>query len=147
MNVPNYEYFNSSPFAELEKGYVIGATPFALRTNRLSGIEFETVIFDEASQITLPLAIMGMLSAKRFVFIGDPTRAAASTRAPRCDRKYPAYSGWMCRIRNSDRDIVYVFDRELEAPPGGGYGFYALDLRDARPFYREAAQTRYPFLV
>jgi DNA replication ATP-dependent helicase/nuclease Dna2 len=50
---------------------VIGATPFALRTSRLSGVEFETVIFDEASQITLPLAIMGMLAAKRFILIGD----------------------------------------------------------------------------
>ncbi len=29
------------------------------------------MIFDEASQITLPLAVMGMLAAKRFIFIGD----------------------------------------------------------------------------
>lgn len=71
LHVPNYEIFNQSPFAELEKGYVIGATPFASRTNRLNGVEFETVIFDEASQITLPLAVMGMLCAKRFIFIGD----------------------------------------------------------------------------
>ncbi len=71
LKVPNYENFQSSPMAEMDKGYVIGATPFALRTNRLNGVEFETVIFDEASQITLPLAIMGMLRAKRFIFIGD----------------------------------------------------------------------------
>src|SRR5690606_17298591 len=41
------------------------------RTQRLSGVEFDTVIFDEASQITLPLAVMGMLVARRFVFVGD----------------------------------------------------------------------------
>ena len=71
LQVENYEYFNSSPLAEMNGGYVIGATPFALRTRRLSGVEFETVIFDEASQITLPLAIMGMLAAKKFILIGD----------------------------------------------------------------------------
>jgi DNA replication ATP-dependent helicase/nuclease Dna2 len=67
----NYRYFNQSPMAEMDKGYVIGATPFATRTRRLSGVEFETVIFDEASQITLPLAVMGMLAGKRFIFFGD----------------------------------------------------------------------------
>jgi DNA replication ATP-dependent helicase Dna2 len=69
--VENYESFQDSPLADMSAGYVIGATPFATRSQRLGGVEFETVIFDEASQITLPLAIMGMLSAKRFIFIGD----------------------------------------------------------------------------
>ena len=69
--VENYEDFDSSPMAEMAGGYVIGATPYATRTSRLRGVEFETVIFDEASQITLPLAIMGMLAGKRHIFIGD----------------------------------------------------------------------------
>ena len=69
--VENYETFELSPLTELGGAYVIGATPFATRTQRLSGVEFDTVIFDEASQITLPLAVMGMLAAKRFIFIGD----------------------------------------------------------------------------
>ncbi|MFO7169709.1 MAG: AAA domain-containing protein, partial [Chloroflexota bacterium] len=69
--VENYETFDRSPLAELSGGYAVGATPFATRTQRLSGVEFDTVIFDEASQITLPLAVMGMLAAKRFIFIGD----------------------------------------------------------------------------
>jgi DNA replication ATP-dependent helicase Dna2 len=67
----NYEKFAASPMAEMDGGYVLGATPFATRTSRLSGVEFETVIFDEASQITLPLAVMGMLVARKFIFIGD----------------------------------------------------------------------------
>jgi DNA replication ATP-dependent helicase Dna2 len=71
LAVENYESFEGSPLATLSDGYVIGATPFATRTGRLSGVEFDTVIFDEASQITLPLAIMGMLVAKKFIFIGD----------------------------------------------------------------------------
>jgi DNA replication ATP-dependent helicase Dna2 len=67
----SYETFAASPLAGLTGGYVAGATPFATRTRRLSGVEFDTVIFDEASQVTLPLAVMGMLPAQRFIFIGD----------------------------------------------------------------------------
>jgi DNA replication ATP-dependent helicase Dna2 len=71
LNVTSYETFDHSPLAALEQGYVVGATPFATRTGRLRNVSFDTVIFDEASQITLPLAVMGMLAAKRSIFIGD----------------------------------------------------------------------------
>lgn len=54
-----------------DSGYVIGATPFATCSSRLEQYDFDTVIFDEASQITLPLAIMAMRKAKRFIFVGD----------------------------------------------------------------------------
>ncbi len=54
-----------------DKGCVIGATPFATCSSRLEKFEFDTVIFDEASQITVPLAVMAMRNAKRFVFVGD----------------------------------------------------------------------------
>jgi DNA replication ATP-dependent helicase/nuclease Dna2 len=52
-------------------GYVVGATPFATCNSRLENYEFDTVIFDEASQVTVPLAPMAMRKAKKFVFIGD----------------------------------------------------------------------------
>ncbi|MBN2501159.1 MAG: AAA family ATPase [Anaerolineales bacterium] len=68
---PNHENFASTDFAESSSGYAIGATPFATQTQRLANIEFDVVIFDEASQITLPLAIMGMLAGNRYIFIGD----------------------------------------------------------------------------
>ncbi|MCI0994184.1 DEAD/DEAH box helicase [Pseudomonas corrugata] len=51
-------------------GYVIGATPFAT-CSQLEHFKFDTVIFDEASQITLPLALMAMRKGRRFIFIGD----------------------------------------------------------------------------
>lgn len=69
--VENYATFDTSPLPELSAAYIVGATPFATRSSRLGGVEFDTVIFDEASQITLPLAIMGMLAARRFIFVGD----------------------------------------------------------------------------
>jgi DNA replication ATP-dependent helicase Dna2 len=68
---PNFNNFKTSRFGEINGGYVIGATPFARQTKRLSGVEFDVVLFDEASQITLPLAIMGMLAGSKYVFIGD----------------------------------------------------------------------------
>ena len=52
-------------------GYVIGATPFATCNARLEHCEFDTVIFDEASQVTVALALMAMRVGRRYVFIGD----------------------------------------------------------------------------
>jgi DNA replication ATP-dependent helicase Dna2 len=71
LKVPFHTSFDQSKFWELPGGYVIGATPFATRTNRLGEVEFDTVLFDEASQVTLPLAMMGMLVGQRYIFIGD----------------------------------------------------------------------------
>jgi DNA replication ATP-dependent helicase Dna2 len=69
--VRNYENFVFSEFGDLSGGYIVGATPFATQSDRLSNVEFDVVIFDEASQVTLPLAIMGMLAGTRYIFIGD----------------------------------------------------------------------------
>ena len=71
LQVPNFDRFSFSRFGEINGGYVIGATPFALQSSRLANVEFDVVLFDEASQITLPLAIMGMLAGSKYVFIGD----------------------------------------------------------------------------
>ena len=71
LDVDCFESFSHSRFAEINGGYVIGATPFAVQTQRLANVEFDVVLFDESSQITLPLAIMGMLAGSKYIFIGD----------------------------------------------------------------------------
>lgn len=69
--LPQFESFRDTPFGRSGSGYVVGATPFALRSARLRGVDFDTVVMDEASQITLPLAIMAMLAGRRYVVAGD----------------------------------------------------------------------------
>ncbi len=68
---PHYESFAQIPRRETAGAFVIGATPFALRSKRLAGVDFDLIIMDEASQVTVPLAIMAMLAAKRYILAGD----------------------------------------------------------------------------
>jgi DNA replication ATP-dependent helicase Dna2 len=68
---PNYESFSASGFGDLPGGYVVGAIPFDTLSQRLAHVEFDVVVFEDASQITLPQAIMGMLAGSRYIFIGD----------------------------------------------------------------------------
>lgn len=56
-----------------DEPYVIGATPYALwsSSSGLNGHEFDTVLCDESSQLTILTAALAMLSARRFLFFGD----------------------------------------------------------------------------
>lgn len=81
LHVTNYEDFGASGFGDLAGGYAIGATPFATRSRRLSNVEFDALVCDEASQVTLPLAIMAMLAAVKYIFIGDERQLPPVTTA------------------------------------------------------------------
>lgn len=69
--IPNWETFEDCPWVDTKEGFVLGATPFCLQSGRLRGVDFDYTLFDEASQVHLPLAILGMLGAERWVFFGD----------------------------------------------------------------------------
>jgi len=71
IGVPTWDNFTECPWADTSDGFIVGATPYCLQNARLGGIEFDFALFDEASQVTLPLAIMGMNGAKRWIFFGD----------------------------------------------------------------------------
>ncbi|MCC5845923.1 MAG: DNA2/NAM7 family helicase [Verrucomicrobia bacterium] len=66
-----YEYMDNSPLLDEPGGYAVGATPFVGMTQRLRDWECDTLLIDEASQVTLPLALMAMLKAKRVLLFGD----------------------------------------------------------------------------
>ena len=68
----SYSYGNSS---ELNKnGIAIGATAYSLCypvIKRLEGWEFDVAIIDEASQLSIPLALAVMARVKKVIFVGD----------------------------------------------------------------------------
>jgi DNA replication ATP-dependent helicase Dna2 len=68
---PNYESFSASGFGAPVGGFAVGATLFTILSQRLAHVEFDVVVFDDASQITLIQAMMGMLAGSRYIFIGD----------------------------------------------------------------------------
>ena len=50
---------------------LLGLTPHALYTRRARGLKFDTLVIDEAGQISIPLALMAMKDAKKVIFAGD----------------------------------------------------------------------------
>lgn len=151
LSVPNFEYFEQSPFAEISGGYVIGATPFAHQTRRLSEVEFDVVLFDEASQITLPLAIMGMLAGTKYIFIGDenqlpPVTVFSSEEIARCS----IFSFLRGRGQDTMLEITYRLNDELTAWPS--QTFYQNRLKPSetaapRRLSLSPEETRWDFVL
>jgi len=118
LNVPSYEGFSQCEFGDLDGGYIIGATPFACRTNRLANVEFDVVIFDEASQVTLPLAIMGMLAANKFIFIGDDNQLPPVTIFSEDHQTHPSIFAYLSgRGYETMLDTTYRLNQELTIWP------------------------------
>lgn len=51
--------------------WLIGLTPHCLYTSRARGLECDTLIIDEAGQMTIPLVLMGLIKTKKVIFAGD----------------------------------------------------------------------------
>lgn len=69
--VRNYKSLEACPYGSKSNGVIFGSTVYALHTRKLKSIYFDTIIFDEAGQVTLPLALAGIVKARRYIFIGD----------------------------------------------------------------------------
>lgn len=50
---------------------VVGMTPHSLYTRRGRDLSCDTLIIDEAGQMTIPLALMGMIKSEKVIFAGD----------------------------------------------------------------------------
>jgi ATP-dependent RNA/DNA helicase IGHMBP2 len=64
--------------AELDRAQVICATLATALGDRLSGLEFQLALVDEATQATEPLTYSAFLRAPRVVLAGDPQQLAAT---------------------------------------------------------------------
>jgi DNA replication ATP-dependent helicase/nuclease Dna2 len=137
LDVPNFERFDQSRFGENSGGYVIGATPFARQSRRLSGVEFDVVLFDEASQITLPLAIMGMLAGSKYIFIGDENQLPPVTAFSASEEKPVSIFGYLAgRGYETMLDVTYRLNDVLTQWPSRT--FYRRELKPSK----EAATRR-----
>lgn len=68
----NIEYLNVSWLqSQNELHWILGMTPHSLYTSRARGLECDTLIIDEAGQMTIPMALMGMIRAKKVILAGD----------------------------------------------------------------------------
>lgn len=71
----NSPRLNVSAFNKIKESgectLLLGLTPHSLYTSRARGLECDTLIIDEAGQMTIPLALMGMIKAKKVILAGD----------------------------------------------------------------------------
>ena len=70
-SIKNITHLNVFAANQAKGWWVIGTTPHCLYTSRARGLECDTLIIDEAGQMTIPLALMGMINAKKVIFAGD----------------------------------------------------------------------------
>jgi DNA replication ATP-dependent helicase Dna2 len=106
-------------------GYVVGATPFATGSPRLEGFGFDTILFDEASQITVPLALMAMRAGRRFVFIGDQRQLPPVLLSRSVLAREPASVFDRLTAVGADHTVMldrtYRMNRWLTAWPSGAF--------------------------
>lgn len=69
--ITNIHHLNTSYFNNFEDSWVVGLTPHSLYSSRGAGLKCDTLIIDEAGQMTIPHAMMGMIKAKKVILAGD----------------------------------------------------------------------------
>lgn len=70
-HIDNINFLNVNYFNTFEGIWVLGLTPHSLYTRRANYLKCDTLIIDEAGQMTIPLGLMGMIRANKVIFAGD----------------------------------------------------------------------------
>jgi len=93
-------------------------------------VEFDVVLFDEASQITLPLAIMGMLAGSKYIFIGDENQLPPVTVFSASEEKPTSIFGYLSgRGHETMLDVTYRLNDVLTQWPSRT--FYRNELKSS----------------
>ena len=71
LGIDNILYLNSWNVNQSDIPMVFGLTSHSLYTRKARGLECDTLVIDEAGQMTIPLALMGMIKAKKIIYAGD----------------------------------------------------------------------------
>jgi superfamily I DNA and/or RNA helicase len=71
VEIRNLQGINAYMVMSSEDPWCIGLTVHSLYTSKARDLECDTLIIDEAGQMTIPLALMGMIKAKKVIFAGD----------------------------------------------------------------------------
>lgn len=123
---------------------ITGATIIRSQLGGLANVNFDTVIIDEASQVTVPMGLLGMVNATKWVVVGDhnqlqPVLQTASTSdgSPPEDaslfsflRNRHEQEQWLEYHYRSHRDIIrfakeHVYDNRIQidgsCPQGSDY--------------------------
>jgi DNA replication ATP-dependent helicase/nuclease Dna2 len=140
---PSYESFSASGFGDLAGGFAVGATSFTILSQRLAQVEFDVVIFDDASQITLSQAIMGMLAGSRYIFIGDERQLLPGMHPSRSDGASASIFGFLNgRGFTTLLDTTYRMNDVLTEWPGRT--FYSGAVRPAPGVAERRLKLRHP---
>jgi len=70
-NININENFHIDTQDNSDLGFIVGATCYSPHTRRMEDVNFDIVIFDEAGQLSIPLAVAAMVKADKYIFIGD----------------------------------------------------------------------------
>ncbi|MGI6291474.1 MAG: DEAD/DEAH box helicase [Bacteroidales bacterium] len=63
--------FRNTAYNNNSTGVIVGATCYSPHTRKLEFMDWDVIIFDEAGQLSIPLAIAAMVKGSKFIFIGD----------------------------------------------------------------------------
>ena len=142
---------------------IIGSTLVKSQLYPLANIYFDTILIDESSQVSVTLALLGMVKAKKWVLIGDHKQLLPIFRSPFLRRdnmlqeklsafthllsKYEGRSLWLRRHYRSNAEIIgfsskYVYEGKITPAPK----CYGLKLCYKKPPQLEVLKPEKPVI-